>query len=112
MQLRNNNTLCTIDNKSTIIRHVWNGTQEHVLDKGTKIFMIGICTIKFHLRLQGHTIGQSTLQTFFNGISRRIDKVIQELENEIITRIGDREVLGEHLIQTVILAFLRWGFQL
>ena len=74
--------------------------------------MIGICTIKFHLRLQGHTIGQSALQTFFNGISRRIDKVIQELENEIITRIGDREVLGEHLIQTVILAFLRWGFQL
>ena len=74
--------------------------------------MIRISTIQFQLSLQGYTIGQTTLQTFVNGVTGRVDIVIQELKDEIITCVGDREVLCEHLIQTVILAFLRRSIQL
>ena len=31
MQLRNNNTLCTIDNKRTFWRHIGNISQKHIL---------------------------------------------------------------------------------
>ena len=87
-------------------------TKEHVLNHRTEILMIRVSAIQFQLSLQGHTIGQTTLQTLVNGVARRVDIVIQELKNEIITRVGDREILGEYLIQTVILAFLRRSVQL
>ena len=74
--------------------------------------MIRISTIQFQLSLQRHTICQTALQTLVDGVAGRVDIVIQELKNEVITRVGDREVLGEHLIQTVILAFLRRSVQL
>ena len=112
MQLRYNHTLGSIDNKGTIGCHIRNRTQEHVLDRHGKIRMIRIRTIQFQLSLQRYTIGQTALQTFVNRVAGRVNIVIQELKNEIITRVGDREVLCEHLIQTVILAFLRRSVQL
>ena len=74
--------------------------------------MIRISAFQFQLSLQGYAIRQTTLQTFVDGVARRINIVIQELKNVTISRIGDREVLGEHLIQTVILPFLRRSVQL
>ena len=74
--------------------------------------MVGICTIQLHLGLKGYAVCQSALKTLIYGITRRIDIVIQELKNEIISRIGDREILREYLIQTVILAFFRRSVQL
>jgi hypothetical protein len=69
--------------------------------------MIGVGAIQLQLSLQGYAIGKTTLQALVNGVTGRVDIVIQELKDEVITRVGDREVLGEHLIQTVVLAFLR-----
>ena len=112
VQLRNDNALSTIDNKRTIGGHIGDGTQEYILNHCTEVLMIRICAVKFQLCLQGYTISQSTLQTLINGVTRRINIVIQELKNEIITCIGDREVFSKHLIQTVILAFLRGSIQL
>ena len=74
--------------------------------------MVGIGTVEFQLSLQGYAISQATLQTLVNGVTGRVDIVIQELKDEIVTCIGDREVLGEHLIQAVVLAFLRRSVQL
>ena len=112
MQLRYNNTLSTIDDESTVLCHVRNSTQEYILDESTEILMIWVCTVKFHLSLQRYTIRKTSLQALINSIAWRVNIVIQELKNEIITSIGDREVLREHLIQTVILAFLRRSIQL
>ena len=112
VQLGNDDTLGTVDHESTVARHVRNCTQEHILNKRTEVLMVRIRTIQLHLGLQGYAIGQATLQTLLYGVSRGINIVIQELKDEIITRVGDREVLCEHLIQTVILAFLRRSIQL
>ena len=112
MQLRHDHTLGTIDDERAIGSHIGNGTQEHVLNHRAEILMVGIRAVKFQLGLQGYAIGQAALQTLVDGVAGRVDIVVQELKNEIITRVGDREVLGEHLIQTVILAFLRRSVQL
>ena len=74
--------------------------------------MVRICAIQLHLGLQRYAIGQTAFKTLINRVARRVDIVVQELKNEIIARISDREVLGEHLIQTVVLTFFRWCVQL
>ena len=74
--------------------------------------MVWVCTIQFHLSLQRYAICKTTLKALINRVTRRVDIVIQELKNEIITCVGDREILNEYLIQTVILAFLRRSVQL
>ena len=107
VQLCHDNALSTIDNKSTIICHVRNRSKEHILDERTKVLMIRIGAIKLHLSLQGDTVCQASLETFIDGVTGRIDIVVEELEHEIITRVCDREVLSEHLVQTVVLTLLR-----
>ena len=112
MQLRNDNTLGTVDDEGAVRGHVGNRTKEYVLNHRTEILMVGVGAIKFQFSLQGYAIGQAALQTLVNGVTGRVDIVIQELKNEIITCVGDREVLCEHLIQAVVLAFLRRSIQL
>ena len=98
MQLRYHNTFSTINNKGTVSCHVRNGSEENILNKCTEILMIRVRTIQFHLCFQRYTISQPTFQTFINGITRRINIVIQELKNEIIARIGNRKVLCKDLV--------------
>ena len=93
VQLRNDNTLSTIDHESTIISHVRYSTQKYILDKSTEILMVRIRTIQLHFSLQRYAICKTSLQALIDRIARRVNIVIQELKNEIITRIGDREVL-------------------
>ena len=112
MQLRDDYALSTVDDERSVAGHVWNRAQEHIARNSTEVLMVGVGAVQFHLCLQGYAVGQATLQALVDGVAGRVDEVVQELKNEIITRVGDREVLGEHLIQTVILAFLRRSIQL
>ena len=112
VQLRNHDTLGTIDDERSVGRHVRNGAEEYVLNHCTKVLVVGISAIQFQLSLQGYAIGKSALQALVDSVAGRVDIVIQELKDEVITCIGDREVLSEHLIQTVVLAFLRRSVQL
>ena len=105
MQLRYDNTLRSIDDERTVVRHVRYRAKKHVLNKCAKVLMVRVGTIQLHLRLEGYAVSQPALQALVNSITRRVDVVIQELKNEIVSRVGDREILGEYLIQTVILAF-------
>jgi len=107
MQLGYDNALSTVDDKSTIFCHIRNRSKEHILDERTKVLMIRIGAVKLHLSLQGDTVGQSSLKTFIDRVTGRIDIIVEELEHEIVTRVRDREVLCEHLIQTVVLTLLR-----
>ena len=51
VQLWNNNTLGTIDDKCTIGGHIRNCSQENILNECTEILMIRIGAIQFHLSL-------------------------------------------------------------
>ena len=107
VQLRNDNTLSTVNNERTVGRHIRDGAKEHVLNHRAEILVIWVCAIQFQLSLQRYAIGEATLQTLINGVTGRVNIVIQELKNKVVSRVCDREVLSEHLIQTVVLAFLR-----
>ncbi len=106
MQLCHYYTFCSIDDKSTICRHVRNCSKEHVLNDRTEVLMVLIRAIKLHLSLQWDTISQAPLKALINRVTRRIYIIIEELKHKIIARVCNWEVLCEHLIQTVILTFL------
>ena len=112
VQLANDNTLGTIDNKGTVVCHVWNGTKEDILNNCIEILMIGIGTVKLQLCLQGDTVSQATLKALFYRISWWIDIIVQELKNKVIASIRYGEVLAEDLVQTIVLTEFRWSIQL
>ena len=107
VQLRHHNTLGTVDDERTVLRHVGNGAQEHVGRHRTEIFMVGVGTVQFHLRLQRYRIGESSFKTLINGVTWRVDEIVEEFEHEVVTRVGDREIFGEHLIESVVFSQLR-----
>ena len=109
VQLRNDNAFSTVDDESTFRSHVRDRTQEHILNHCIKVFVIGVGTIKLQFGFQGNTIGQAALQTVVNRIVRLIDIVVKELEHEVVAGICNREILGKHLIQSVVLSFFGWG---
>ena len=112
MQLRHHNTFCSIDDKCTIAGHVRNGAQENILNDRIKILMIRVGAEQFQFCLQRHTVSETSLQAFLNGVARWVDIIIQKFQNEIVTCIGNREILREHLIQAIVLAQFWWCVQL
>ena len=109
VQLRNYNTFCSVNNESTFRSHIRDSSQINILNYRIEVFMIGVGTIKLKLSFQGNTISQSTLQAFIDRIVRRVDIVIKELEHEVVTSICDREILGKHFVQAIVLSFFRRG---
>ena len=67
---------------------------------------------KAELCLQRDIVGQASVKTLLDGILRRIDKVIDELQPVAVPRILNREYFLEDLVQSFILPVLRGGFQL
>ena len=103
MQLRNNYTFGTIDNKGTIIRHIRNRAKENVLYHRIEIFVIRISTVKFQFGLKGYTISESALKTFLDRITRFINIIVDKLQYKVIASISNREILSKNFVQTVIL---------
>ena len=103
VQLRHDNTFSTIDDERTVVRHVRNRTQEHTLFHRLKILVVGVTTRKFQFRSERYTIRQSTLQALFDAVTRGVDIVVQKLKCVAIARVRDGEVLGKHLVESVIL---------
>ena len=76
VKLRHDDTLSPIDDESSFFRHIWNRAKIHVLDNRVEILMIGISTIQLQFCLKRDTVSQTTLQTFLNRISRRVDIIV------------------------------------
>ena len=112
MQLGNDHTLGTVDNERAVGGHVRDSTEEHVLDKRAEVLVVGVGAVELQLGLQRHAVGQSALQTLVNGVTGRIDVVVEKLQHEIVACIRNREVLGEHLVESVILALFNRRIQL
>ena len=68
--------------------------------------MIRISTVKFQLGLQGYAVSQTTLKALFDRIFWWINIIVQELKNEIVSCVGDGEVLLEHFVEALVLTIL------
>jgi hypothetical protein len=74
--------------------------------------VIRIGTVKFKFGFEGHAIGQAAFQTLLDGVSRGVDVVVEELENEVVTSVGNRKILGKNLIEAFIISFFRRSVEL
>ena len=93
VQLRHDNALGAIYHKCAVGCHVGDGAKENVLYHRAEILMVGVGAIQLQLSLQRNAIRQATLQALVDGVARRVDVIIEELKNEIVASVGDREVL-------------------
>lgn len=112
MQLGDNHTFGTIDDESALRGHIRNHAQIHMLLQRLEILVFRIFATQFHLGFQRHTVGQAAINTLLDGIAGRIDVIIQEFEFEIVSRIGDREILLENLVKAFIQAVVGIGLDL
>ena len=79
MELRNNNSFCTIDHKRTLLGHIRDQTKVYVLNHRGEILVIRVGAIQFQLGLQRYAIGHATLQTFIYAVTRWIDIIVEKL---------------------------------
>jgi hypothetical protein len=112
VQLRYDNTLCTIDDESASLRHIRDCAEIDILHYDAKVLVLVIGTIELQLRFEWHTIGKATLQTLLDSVARRIDVVVEKLEYEVVSCVGDWEILLEYTIETLVLAVLCCGIHL
>ena len=103
VHLRHHHSLSAVDNKATCRRHIGDLPQVDVLNRSIKVLMLRICTIQLELRLERDSIREPPAQTLLNGVPGRIHEVIQKLEDEVISRVGDWKVFQECLVQSLAL---------
>ena len=112
VQLRDHDALSAIDDEGALRSHVGNHAQVHMLLEGLEIFVLRVFATQFHLGFQRHAVSQAALDALLDGIAGRIDVIIQEFEFEIVSRIGDGEILLEDFEQTFVQTVVGVGLDL
>ncbi len=112
MQLGYDDTLRTVDDERTAFGHVGNRPEVDVLHHDAEILMLVVRAIEFQLGFQRNTIRKSALEALLDRITRRVDVVVDELQNEVVPGVRDGEVLLKHLVEAFVLAVLGRGVHL
>ena len=112
MQLGYDDTLRTIDDERTAFCHIGNRTEVHVLNDDAEIFVLVVRAVKLELRLQRDAVRKAALEALLDRITRRVDIVVDELQNEIVPGIRNGEILLKHLVQPLALAVFGRGVHL
>ena len=107
VQLAHNHTFSTIDNERTLRGHIRDCPQEHVLNDGIKVLMVRVGAVQLELSLQGHCIGQTTLDTLVYAVVGMVNVIVKKLEDKIVARVSYRKILAEHLEQTFFASLFR-----
>ena len=106
MQLRHHYTLCTIEDKSSSLCHVRDCTEVYILYYNRKILMLIVITVELEFCHQWDTICQTALQALLDRVTRRVDLVVDKLQNIIVSAICDREILLEHFVEALVFTIL------
>ena len=112
MHLRNDNPFRTVDDERTTGSHVGNHTQVNLLDDVLEVFVIAVGAEEFELGLEGHAVGEPSVQTLLYAVTGRIDEIIQKLQNEIVPGVGNGKILGKNLVKPFVDTIFGIGLQL
>ena len=112
MQLGNHNTFGAVDDEGASGGHVGNHAEIDVLINGLEVLVILVGAGESQLGLERHAEGEAALNAFLNAVARGVDIIVKEFKDEIVSRVGDGEVLGEHLVKAFVLPVVGVGFQL
>jgi hypothetical protein len=104
VQLGNDNTFGAVNDEGTIVGHVRDGTEVNVLDNSVEVFVIRIGAVQFEFCFERHRVSESSFQALFDGVTRRVDIVVEKFEDEAIAWVNDREILGKNLIETFVIS--------
>jgi len=109
VQLRYDYAFGAVDNERAARSHIGNGAEVNVLNHRIEVLVFGIGTVQLQLRFQRYAVRQSAFETLVLAVTGRIHVIIDEFQHEVVTRIGYREVLHEHLVQPFVFAVLGRG---
>ena len=112
VQLGYDDTLRTVDDERTAFGHIGNRTEVHILNDDTEIFVLVVRAVKLEFGFQGNAVRQPALQTLLDRVARRVDIVVDELQNEIVPGIRNGEILLKHLIQPLVFTIFGRGVHL
>jgi hypothetical protein len=104
VQLGNDNTFGAVNDEGTVVGHVRDGTEVNVLDNSVEVFVIRIGAVQFEFRFERHRVCESSFQALFDGVTRRVDIVVEKFEDEAVAWVNDREILGKNLIETFVIS--------
>ena len=105
-------TLRTVDDERSAFGHIGDRPEVHVLNDDAEILVLVVRAIEFQLGFQRNAVRQTALQTLFDRIARRVDIVVDKLQNKVVPGIGDGEILLKHLVQPPRFAILGRGVHL
>ncbi len=112
MQLGYDDTLRTVDDERSAFGHIGDRPEVHVLNDDAEILVLVVRAIEFQLGFQRNAVRQTALQALFDRIARRVDIVVDKLQNKVVPGIGDGEILLKHLVQPLVFAILGRGVHL
>ena len=83
-----------------------------MLLNGLEVLVLGVFTAQLHLGFQRYTVGQAAFDALLDGVTGRINVIIQEFKFEIVSRIRDGKILFEDFVQAFVQTVVRIGFNL
>ena len=112
MQLGYHDTFGTVDHESASGRHVRDHAKIDILDDGLEILMFLIVARKPELGFQRNAVGESAFDALGDAVARCINIIVEKLECEIASCVGDREILSKDLVKALVFPVVRVGLQL
>lgn len=112
MKLRYNNPLGAVDYKRPTLSHVGNIAQKYLLFDSLEILIVGVVARKPQFGLEGHGVGEPTVDTLIYRVLGRVDGVVDEVQHEVLPRVADGEVFGKYLIEALSLPVFGRGLNL
>ena len=103
MELGHDDAFSTVDDERTPFGHIGNRPEVHVLNDDAEIFVFVVRAIELQLGFQRNAVGQSALEALLDRIARRVDIVVDELQNEVIPGIRDGEIFLKDLVESLVL---------
>ena len=105
VQLRHHHALSAVDDERAARGHIRDHAQIDLLHAGLfETLMLFVVAFQLQLGFQWNTVCQSSFEAFVHRVARKIDVIVHELQDEAVSCVGNREILGESPIQALILA--------
>ena len=112
VQLRNDHALGAVEYERTAVGHVGDGAEIDILHHHTEILVLVVRAVEFQFGLEGYAVSQTALQTLLNRVAGRVDIVVDELQYEVVTCVGNGKILLKHLVEALVLTILGRGVHL
>ncbi len=112
VQLRNDDSFGAVDDECSAGSHVRDRTQVDVRHHRVEILVLLVGAVELEFRFQRDVVSQAHVKALVHRVARRVDEIIDELQNEIVAGISDREYLLENLVESLVLAVFRRRLQL